>query len=128
MANTANAKDYKLATKTTLESSVAGISFDGRQNIAYALSAASRKKDCRTWVELRRERGNERDANAVAVVAHITGTTNLHARVGYLPADIAKSVAAAMDAGARARIAAYAFVGGYRGRNIGMRLSIDVIA
>lgn len=114
-----------LERKGTIEAvPVAGISFDGRQKVAHALASAVRDNR-RAWVELRRERNNTHDANAIAVIAH---TTKMHARVGYVPAKVAATLAPAMDAGTVVRPASFAFVGGYGGRNIGMRLDLDVFA
>ena len=114
----------KLTLKGTVDCSVAGISFDGRQNVAHALARAVRDNK-RAWVEIRRERNNEHDANAIAVIAH---TMSLHARVGYVPARIAADLATIIDDGGRVRANSFAFVGGYGGRNIGMRLELEVFA
>lgn len=103
---------------------VAGISIDGRQGLTHALARAVRNGK-RAWVELRREPKNPHDANAIAVVAH---TDTFHAKVGYVPADIASTLAPFIDRGGRARIQAFGFVGGYAGRNIGMRLNVTLFS
>lgn len=122
-----NAAYIQLAKVATVESSVAGITFDGRQHVAWALEHATREGR-RAWVELRREASNEHDANAIAVIAHATGKGALHAKVGYLPAEKATALAPIIDAGGRVRVTNFAFVGGYRGRSLGMRLAVNVYA
>ena len=111
----------------SLECPVAGISFDGRQKLAHAFEAhAVNGHYC--WVELRRDAHNPYDANAIAVMAHVVGRAPLHAHLGFVPKDIAARLAPIVDAGGRLRTTGFAFVGGYRGKNIGMRLDVEAYA
>lgn len=105
-----------------IEMPVAGISFNGRQGVAWGFRKASNANG-KSWLELRRESTNEYDENAIAVIAH---TETFHAQVGYVPKELAGQLAPIMDAGGKLRISAYNFVGGYKGRALGMRLTVNI--
>lgn len=103
---------------------VAGISFDGRQRVAWAAASAYARHE-RCWFELRRDAKNDADANAIAVIAH---AGRMHGQVGYLPAADAARLAPIMDAGHRVRITRYGFVGGRSGQYLGIRLEVEAMA
>ena len=79
---------------------VAGTTFDGRQGKLFALKKAEREGQEKIFLTLRREPRNERDRNAIAVLAH---TAKSVFKIGYIPADVALWLAPKMDAGLIAR-------------------------
>lgn len=96
---------------------VAGTTFDNRQGY---ICNARKAKNC--YVFLRRDRNNKFDKNAIAVMVKADGK---FMQVGFVPATIAKDLAPALDAGAKARVRRFGFVGG-GGYNHGMRLTIEM--
>lgn len=104
---------------------VAGTTFEGRQGKLWNLRKAENAGN-KCYCTLRREPKNERDVNAIAVIAHIEeGAT---CKIGYVPANIACWLAKRMDAGLIVR--AYAedknakFVHGNKGQNLGATIKI----
>lgn len=74
-----------------IEVKVAGTTFNNRQGKLWNL----RKNEKDAYVMLRREINNEHDKNAIAVIA-VTGKT--HAKIGYVPANVALWLAPKLDA------------------------------
>lgn len=107
---------------------VAGTTFDNRQGKLWNLRKAENAgKKC--YCTLRREPKNERDVNAIAVIAHVeTEDKNTAFKIGYVPANVACWLAKRMDAGLIVR--AYAenkdakFVHGNKGQNLGATIKI----
>lgn len=107
---------------------VAGTTFEGRQGKLWNLRKAENAgKTC--YLTLRREENNERDANAIAVIAHVEDENKKTAfKVGYVPANVAGWLAKRMDAGMIVR--AYRaekdakFVHGNKGVNLGIAMKI----
>lgn len=106
-----------------IEINVAGTTFEGRQGKLWNL----RKHDEGAYVMLRREKNNTHDANAIAVIA-VTGTT--HAKIGYVPADIALWLAPKMDNNLLVRAyrpASGKFVTGGNNKNMKLGCTIAII-
>ena len=76
----------------------AGTTFQNRQGKLWNL----RKHEKGAWIELRREKHNEYDDNAIAIIAH-TKTTR-PAKIGYIPANVAASLAKRMDSGLMVKV------------------------
>lgn len=83
--------ERKLFGKTVIN--VTGTTFNGRQGVLWNL----RKHDKDAYITLRRERKNEKDPNAIAVIAHTKDTKP--GKIGYVPANIAAWLAKYMDEG-----------------------------
>ena len=104
---------------------VAGTTFEKRQGKLWNLRKAENAGE-KCYCTLRREPKNDRDTNAIAVIAHIEdGAT---CKIGYVPANVACWLAKRMDAGLIVR--AYAedtgakFVHGNKGQNLGATIKI----
>ena len=99
------------ANYMTTECNLAGCSFDSRQ----AYLAWLRMND-QTPMYFEREATNPFDTNAVKAVAEGPHGP-LH--IGYLPKDIAASIAPLMDAGRKIIIVQYKVIGGTEGKSFG---------
>jgi hypothetical protein len=81
--------------KTTLRTKVAGVTFNGRQGfIAYVA-----KNMQNSFVTLRRDPNNAYDKNAIQVIAVVKNGKNV--QLGFVPKELAKALAPAMDQGLR---------------------------
>ncbi len=107
---------------------VAGVTFEKRQGKLWNLRKAENDPTKKIFLSLRREKNNERDKNAIAVIAHISSGKQPIFKIGYVPANIAGWLAPRMDNGLMVR--AYAkskdakFVHGGSGRNLGVTLKV----
>lgn len=107
---------------------VAGVTFEKRQGKLWNLRKAENDPTKKIFLSLRREKNNERDKNAIAVIAHISSGKHPVFKIGYVPANIAGWLAPRMDNGLMVR--AYAkskdtkFVHGGSGRNLGVTLKV----
>lgn len=107
-----------------IEIAVAGVTFENRQGKLWNLRKAENAGQ-NVYCSLRREPKNERDTNAIAVIAH---TENSNFKIGYVPANVACWLAKRMDNGLVVR--AYAtdkgakFVHGNKGQNLGVALKV----
>lgn len=116
----------KVFGKVTIR--VAGTTFEGRQGKLWNLRKAENAGK-HVYITLRREPNNERDKNAIAVLAHIEDEKKIVAfKIGYVPANVACWLAKRMDAGLIVR--AYAedkgakYVHGNKGQNLGATIKI----
>jgi len=111
---------WKLS-KATAQISVAGTSYGNRQQILAELSEAD---PASVRVELRRERDNLIDRNAVVVV-FVAGDKTVKA--GYIPAKAAALIAPLMDAGQSISATLSRIVGGWlEGLNYGARVRLAI--
>lgn len=107
---------------------VAGVTFEKRQGKLWNLRKAESDPNRKIFLSLRREKNNERDKNAIAVIAHVSGGKHPAFKIGYVPANVAGWLAPRMDNGLMVR--AYAkskdakFVHGGNGRNLGVTLKV----
>ena len=104
-----------------IQTKLAGVTFDGRQGYLYAVRNAPV-----VYLVLRREKNNEHNANAVAVIAAFGKNRKelKHAHIGYLPKDLAAQMAPALDAGLKTRVRGFSIYGGGQGRNLGCAIRI----
>lgn len=73
----------------TIETRVAGVTFDNRQGkIAYIA-----KNRNRAYCFLKAEPNNAYDSNAVAVYAGVAGAGGKRTKIGYIPKDLAPEIA-----------------------------------
>ncbi len=108
-------------SKATAQISVAGTSFGNRQEILAELTAAN---PADVNVELRRERDNLIDRNAVVVVFCFGDTT---VKAGYIPTRAAALIAPLMDAGQTVAATLDRIVGGWlEGIHYGARLRLTM--
>ena len=78
---------------------VAGVTFEKRQGKLWNLRKAENDPTKKIFLSLRREKNNERDKNAIAVIAHISEGKQPIFKIGYVPANIAGWLAPRMDNG-----------------------------
>lgn len=107
---------------------VAGVTFEKRQGKLWNLRKAEYDPTKKVFLSLRREKTNERDKNAIAVIAHISDGKQPIFKVGYVPANIAGWLAPRMDNGlivrAYAKSTGAKFVHGGNGHNLGVTLKV----
>ena len=107
---------------------VAGVTFEKRQGKLWNLRKAENDPTKKIFLSLRREKNNERDKNAIAVIAHISEGKQPIFKIGYVPANVAGWLAPRMDNGLIVR--AYSktkdakFVHGGNGHNLGVTLKV----
>ena len=107
---------------------VVGVTFEKRQGKLWNLRKAEYDPTKKVFLSLRREKNNERDKNAIAVIAHISDGKQPVFKIGYVPANIAVWLAPRMDNGLM--VFAYAksknakFVHGGNGHNLGVTLKV----
>ncbi len=107
---------------------VVGVTFEKRQGKLWNLRKAENDPTKKIFLSLRREKNNERDKNAIAVIAHISEGKQPIFKIGYVPANIAGWLAPRMDNGLIVR--AYPkskdakFVHGGNGHNLGVTLKV----
>lgn len=80
---------------TTLQTTIAGVTFEHRQGYLNYIKQSNRK-DIKVY--LRREPKNKFDPNAIRVCARNIKTKK-YADCGYIPAELAKTLAPLMDNG-----------------------------
>lgn len=78
----------------------AGVTFQERQGKLWNIKKYAKAHDGRIITMLRREKNNQYDPNAIAVLVQTDTTV---AKIGYVPADIAVWLAKKMDAGLTVR-------------------------
>ena len=107
---------------------VAGVTFEKRQGKLWNLRKAENDPTKKVFLSLRREKTNERDKNAIAVIAHTGSGKQPIFKIGYVPANIAGWLAPRMDNGLMVRTYAKStnakFVHGGSGRNLGVTLKV----
>lgn len=106
-ASDAFRKAWARVKKTTFR--VAGVTMENRQQ---ALRTLANTPADDVQIGLRREPGNQYDANAVQVLAKIN-SKNRFAVLGYLPRILAERWAGLMDQGIRPRVTGQVIGGGY---------------
>lgn len=120
--SSALATAWRIVKSRKLQTKVAGVTFEGRQNIL-ALLATYPVNLIR--VELYREPQNPYDKNAVAVVATVSG--RFKAKLGYLPASVASVVSAVLDKGLAVHAEQLRIVGGCDTfQNYGARITVAI--
>lgn len=100
---------------TTLNFNVAGTTFGNRQNFLAGLARS--KKPAK--ITLVRESDNKNDPNAIKVLMN----TDHRFLIGYIPKEIAKSLASVMDRHIFVHIDSHEIVGG-KGLNYGLKLAV----
>ncbi len=106
-------------SKATAQTSVAGTSYGNRQQVLAAMAKADPQT---VTVQLRRERTNAHDLNAVEVIVLIGDDAR---KLGYLPAAAAALIAPLMDAGQTVRATLQRIVGGWaEGMSYGARVTL----
>lgn len=104
---------------------VAGVTYENRQGYLAYLSKQIAKELAdngrETFVTLRREPGNKHDSNAILVVAHVP-SSNKHIPIGYVPKQIAKTLAPLMDAEMKVWTSDFDILGGF-GSSYGMKIT-----
>lgn len=98
---------------------VAGVTFDGGQGKLWYL----RKNIEGAYLTVRHEKGNERDKNAVAVIAHCP-STNRHFQIGYMPREKALWMSRNLDAGLAIYVRSFEITGG-RNTNLGVTVRLN---
>lgn len=104
---------YGVAQRTlgnSFYSKIVGVTFDGRQRFIPGLSTGEE-------LQLRRERWNQYDSNAIAVY---DGRGN---QLGYISKELASNMAPMMDGGAQYRITVTSVTGG-NGYSYGVNVSV----
>lgn len=101
---------------SSLETNVAGVTFDGRQ----AILALYRGRE-RLSAELRREPSNPFDPNAIRVNIDVANPHTLH--VGYIPKSLAARLAPRMDGGTVLLVTRATVL--YNEGTYGLRICID---
>ena len=94
--------------KRSMKCRVSGVTYKNRQQLLQFIAGMSLED---LTVYLRRDRANERDRSAVAVVVGIRGVGYAH--IGYLPREISGSVAAVIDSGIQMKAYLLQITGGY---------------
>lgn len=100
---------------------VAGTTFENRQGKLHTLRKAES-----AYLTLRRQPKNEKDENAVQVIAHTVsknGKKSVFA-IGYIPTNKAVWLAPAMDAGKICRVTSFKVIGGGK-TNLGCEITIS---
>lgn len=92
----------------------AGVTFNRRQDFLCGLQAARKAR-----LSLVREPRNAHDANAIKILAN----TGHRFMIGYVPREVARTLAPIMDGGTFVRIADWGVVGG---RGLSRGVSIEV--
>ncbi len=105
-----------MTTMGKINLNATGTTFQNRQGGLWNL----RKHSDGAYITLRREKNNDRDKNAIAVIAHAKGTKP--SKVGYVPADKALWLAPRMDNGQIVK-AYHPQVVGY-GKKLGLNFDI----
>lgn len=104
-----------------LSFNVAGVTFDGRQNILWSLRERDITHPGSVTLQFKRETNNEHDPNAIQTCAHIRrprGKTSEYP-IGYVPREIAEKIAPLIDSGATLQCDDFTIVGGRRDHNLG---------
>ena len=101
-------KAWVLAKTQSLTTKVAGVTFDGRQELLQLISSFN---PANVSISLKREPNNSYDKNAVAVWVSVTG--KLNCKIGYLPKTVAYVIAPLLDKGNELDSKALNIVGGY---------------
>lgn len=102
-----------------IKTKVAGITFDGRQEIIRNL-----KDTIGVYYELLREKDNKYDTNAVIVCAKTRDNKKFN--VGYLPKDMNKAVARALDNNKTAFVKRYTYTGAYN-KNVNTGIELELV-
>jgi hypothetical protein len=97
-----------------------GVTYGDRQN---RLAYLSQYKTTDLAIRLEREEGNLFDSNAIKIWVRVP-SKKIKVFVGYLSKMIASELAPAMDAGVITLAGTQGIVGGYAGKNYGLRLSV----
>ena len=97
-----------MATKYQNEDTfrIAGVTFEGRQGKLITL----KKMGKGAYIKLQREKNNQFDKNAIAVIAVLPNGT--HMKIGYVPKTRNQPIAAVMDAGQNTRVRNFSIIGG----------------
>lgn len=105
---------------TTCKTNIAGVTFDKRQNY---LNYIKKQKNEDIKIYLRREPKNPYDKNAISVFAY-NKTTHKYADCGYIPAELAKTLAPLMDNGIYITAKNYT-VTGISQKTLGMTVTLE---
>lgn len=105
---------------TTIRTKVAGVTFNKRQNYLNYIKKQN-IKDIK--ITLRREPNNIHDNNAIRVCARNI-KTNKYADCGYIPAELAKTLAPLMDSGIFVSARDYEITGVSQ-RTLGMNVTLS---
>lgn len=113
-------KAWAIVKLGSMETKVAGVTFDKRQQ---AIQRLAQYDPAAISIRLERERGNVHDRSAVAVYAAVEGKGSYH--MGYLPRSLAQFIAPLLDAGKAVQGTFKAIVGGGDAwMNYGLRLEV----
>jgi hypothetical protein len=94
--------------KVPQESRVAGVTFENRQK---AIQHLTRYPPANIEISLARDKGNQYDSNAVAVVASVVNRGSY--TIGFLPKNLAKMLAPVLDRGEDVESTLKEIAGGY---------------
>ena len=104
---------YGSSVYSRFHTKVVGVTFNDRQRFIPGLRAGEE-------LQLRRERWNQYDCNAIAVY---DGRGN---QLGYISKELARDLAPRMDSGAQYRVTVYCVTGG-NGYSYGVNVSVSRI-
>ena len=115
-------KAWQTVKAETIETKVAGVSYGNRQT---ALEHLKKYDSELISVNLKREAANEHDANAIAVIATVSGKGSY--TIGYIPATLAKVISPLIDAGKAVKATFNAIIGKYHNyHNYGLSVSVSI--
>lgn len=104
----------------TITTKVAGVTFENRQGFIAYLA----KNIKLSYVMLKREPTNRFDKNAIRVIGCVNRKT--YVQVGYLPKELAKAIAPAMDSGHTPWVNNFRIYRGGPTKTYGMSLNIKI--
>ena len=115
-------KAWEIVKAREIDSKVSGISLPNRQRAAERLTRYAPES---VRISLRRDKGNEYDNNAVAVMASVNGSNAY--QMGYLPRGLAMYIAPLMDAGKAVAATFKQVTGKYQSwHNYGLNVNVSV--
>jgi hypothetical protein len=116
-------KAWAIIKGKTIQSKVAGVSFNGTQQVLERLASINVEE---VEINLVREAQNEFDANAIAVTVNVN-KNKAPRKIGYLPSDLAQYMAKLIDKGLKLTAAFKGVTGGMEGCFRGALIEIKLI-
>ena len=115
-------KAWQTVKAETIETKVAGVSYGNRQT---ALEHLKKYNSELISVNLERDRANEHDNNAIAVIATVSGKGSY--TIGYLPRTLSQTIAPLIDYGKAVKASFKEVIGKYHNyHNYGLSVSVSI--